>query len=70
MAGENNTKLFSWNWPEDDEWILQIVTSLVDMTILSIMNAAICWSARPQLENLRALGLPGGTTWRWWTAGQ
>jgi len=39
-VGENNTQLFSWHWPADDEWILPIVTSIVDTTILSIMNAA------------------------------
>ena len=40
-VGENNTQLFSWHWPGDDESILPIVTSIVDMTILSIVNAAI-----------------------------
>jgi len=38
---ENNTRLFSWHWPGDDESILLIVTSIVDLTILSIVNAAI-----------------------------
>jgi hypothetical protein len=40
-VGENNTQLFSWQWPGDDESILPIVTSIVDTTILSIVNAAI-----------------------------
>ena len=40
-VGENNTQLFSWHWPGDDESILPIVTSIVDMSILSIVNAAI-----------------------------
>jgi len=38
---ENNTQLFSWHWAGDDESIRPIVTSIVDATILSIMNAAI-----------------------------
>ena len=41
MAGENNTQLFSWYWPGDDESILLMVTSIVNRTILSIVNAAI-----------------------------
>jgi hypothetical protein len=40
-VGENNTQPLSWHWPEDDESILPIVTSIVDTTILSIVNAAI-----------------------------
>jgi len=40
-VGENNTQLFSWQWPGDDELILPLVTSIVYMTILSIVNAAI-----------------------------
>jgi hypothetical protein len=40
-VGENNTQRFSWHWPGDHESILLIVTSIVDMTILSIVNAAI-----------------------------
>jgi len=40
-VGENNTQLFSWHWPGDDESILPILTSIVDTTILSIVNAAI-----------------------------
>jgi hypothetical protein len=40
-VGENITKLFSWHWPGDDESILPIVTSIIDTTMLSIMNTAI-----------------------------
>jgi hypothetical protein len=40
-VGENNTQLFSWHWPGDDESIHPIVTSIVNTTILSIANAAI-----------------------------
>ena len=32
-VGESNTQVFSWHWPGDDESILPIVTSIVDMTI-------------------------------------
>jgi len=38
---ENITQLFSWHWPGDDESILPIVTSIVDTTDLSIVNAVI-----------------------------
>jgi len=40
-VSENNTQLISWHWSEDDELILLIVTSIVDMTIWSVVNAAI-----------------------------
>jgi hypothetical protein len=40
-VGENNTPLFSWHLPGDDESILPIVTSIVDTTILFIVNTAI-----------------------------
>ena len=40
-VGENNNHLFSWCWPGDDELILPIVTSIVNTTILLIVNAAI-----------------------------
>ena len=40
-VGESNTQLFSWHWPRDDESILPILTSIVDTTIVSIVNAAI-----------------------------
>jgi len=38
--GETNTQLFSWYWPGDDESVLPMVTSIVDTTILSMVNAA------------------------------
>jgi hypothetical protein len=38
---ENDTVQFSWHWPWDDESILPIVTSIVNTTILSSMNAVI-----------------------------
>ena len=41
MVGESNTQLYSWHWPEDDDSILPIVTSIVNITILSIVNAPI-----------------------------
>jgi len=40
-VGENNTQLFSWHWPGENGSIVPLVTSIVDMTILSIVNAAI-----------------------------
>jgi len=40
-VGEYNTQLFSWHWPGDDESILPIVTSFVNTSILSMVNAAI-----------------------------
>jgi hypothetical protein len=40
--GENNTQPFSWHWPGDVESILPLlVTSIVNATILSILNPAI-----------------------------
>jgi len=45
-VGENNIQLLSWHWPADDELILPIVTSLIDTTILSILNAMI-----PSMQN-------------------
>jgi hypothetical protein len=47
---ENKTQLFSWHWPGDDESILPIVTSIVDTTILSIVNAAIAGLPDPSLK--------------------
>jgi hypothetical protein len=38
---ENSTQLFSWYWPGDDQSIHQIVTSIIDATILSITNTVI-----------------------------
>jgi len=42
-VGETNSQLFSfsWHWPGDDEYMLPIVTSIINTTILSIINAAI-----------------------------
>jgi len=40
-VGENNTQLFWWHWPGDVEFILLTFTSIIDITILSIVCAAI-----------------------------
>jgi len=40
-VADNNTQLFSWHWPGDNESILPIVMPIVDTTILLIVNAAI-----------------------------
>jgi hypothetical protein len=40
-VGKINSQQFSWHWPGDDELILPIVTSIINMTILSIVNTAI-----------------------------
>lgn len=40
-VGQNSNQLFSGHWPADDEWIHLIVASIVNMTILSIVNAAM-----------------------------
>jgi len=40
-VGEHNTQQFSWYCPGDDESILPIVTSIIDTTILSIVDPAI-----------------------------
>jgi hypothetical protein len=40
-VGETNTQLFSWHWPGDDESMLPIDTSIVDTTLLPIVNPAI-----------------------------
>jgi len=40
-VGEHNTQLFSWLWPGNDESILAIVTSTIDTTMLSIVNAVM-----------------------------
>jgi len=39
-VGEDNTQLFSWHWPGDDESILLIVASIVNTDTLSMVNAA------------------------------
>jgi len=41
QVGENNTQLFSWQWPEDDEMLLPIITTIVNTTTLSIVNAVV-----------------------------
>jgi len=53
-VGENNTQLFSWDWPGDDESTLPIHTSIVNTTIFSIMNAAIASQPDPS-QNIREL---------------
>jgi hypothetical protein len=48
-VGENNTQEFSRNWPADEKSIRLMVISMINTTILSIMNTAIasgpaqCW---------------------------
>jgi len=59
-VGEYNTQLFSWHWPGDDESILLIVESIVDTTILVNPECCNLGSPRPQPEDPRALGMPGG----------
>jgi len=49
-VGETNTQLFSWHWPGDDGSILPIVPSIVDTTILSMVNAAIAGLPDPSLK--------------------
>jgi hypothetical protein len=39
-VGENNTQIFSWHLPGEDESIIPILILIVHMTILSIVNAA------------------------------
>jgi hypothetical protein len=46
-VGETNIKLFSWHCPGDDESIHPIVTSIVDTTVLSIVNGAIAGPPDP-----------------------
>jgi hypothetical protein len=38
---QNNTELVPWHWPGDTESIVLTFTTIVDTTILSIMNGAI-----------------------------
>jgi hypothetical protein len=40
-VGYNNSHQISWHWLGYDEWILLTVTSIVNTTILSIVNAGI-----------------------------
>jgi len=53
-VGEYNTQLFSWHRPGDDESTLPIVTSIVDTTIYSIVNAAIAGLPDPS-QTIREL---------------
>ena len=46
-VGEINPQLFPRDWPGDDECILLIVTSIVNTTIVSIVNAAIAGQPEP-----------------------
>ena len=39
QVGENNTQLLEWHWPGDDESILQIATSLINLSSLPIVNS-------------------------------
>jgi hypothetical protein len=50
-VGETNTQLSSWHWTADDESILLIVTSIVDTTILSIVNAVIAGLPEPSKKS-------------------
>jgi hypothetical protein len=53
-VGENNTQLFSWHWPGNDESILVIVTSILDTTILPIVHTAIAGLPDPS-QKIREL---------------
>jgi len=46
-VGQNNSQPFPWHWPGVDESIVLIGTSIVDSTILSIVNAAIAGPPDP-----------------------
>jgi len=50
-VGENITQLLSWHWPVDDESIPPIVTSIVDRTIVSIVNAVIAGLPDPSWQS-------------------
>ena len=50
MVGDNNTQLCIWDWPEDNGSILPIVTSIVDTTIVSIINTAIAGLPDPSWQ--------------------
>ena len=58
-VGDYNTQLFSGHWPEDDESILLIVTSIVDTTISSIMTAAIAGLPDPSWKIREIWGCQG-----------
>jgi len=47
-VGQNNPQRIPWCWPGDGELILLIVTSIVDTSILSIMNPAIAGLPNPR----------------------
>jgi len=51
------TQLFSWYWPGDDESILEMVTSIVKLSILSFMNAAIAGQSDPRWKIQELWGL-------------
>jgi len=55
-VGANNTQLFSWHWPGNDEWIVLIVTSIIEMTIFSILDVAITSLSDPSLQILKLWG--------------
>jgi len=65
-VGENNTQLFSWHWSGDDESIFPIVISIVNITNLSIVNAAIAglpdpsWKIRERWGYLEVSTADGG----------
>jgi len=54
-VGGNYTQLFLWHRPADDESLLPIVSSLFNITILSIMNATIAGLPNPSWT-IRELG--------------
>jgi len=53
-VGENNTQEFSGHWPVDDAGIFPIGTSIVNTTILAIVNAAISSLSHPS-QKIREL---------------
>jgi hypothetical protein len=48
-VGENNTPQFSLHWHWNGEWILPIVTSFVDLSSVSIINAVFRGVQNPSL---------------------
>lgn len=46
-VGGNNTQMFWWHWPADGESLFPIVSSILNMTIMSIMNATIAGLPNP-----------------------
>jgi len=57
-VGENNTHLFSWHWPGDDESIRSIGTSIVDTTISQswMMQLPVCQTPAGKAESVWAAG--------------